>query len=193
MSFKKYINKLENQKSVVYAFGRFNPPTKGHQALWDFVSKQAKKIRGDGIIFTSLSQNARKNPLSFQDKIWGIKQGLPKGVSISNDTSLKNTFQIAEKLVKDGYTNIQFIVGADRIGDFDSLHKYVNQWSDGNAQIEIISFSGKSRIGNYSGTRMRELVKAGDFEGFFNDLPTGFSKKDALKFFNKVKEGLGIV
>jgi len=58
MSFKKYMNDLENEKSVVYCFGRFNPMTKGHQALWDFVAKQAKKIKGDGIIFTSLSQNA---------------------------------------------------------------------------------------------------------------------------------------
>ena len=192
MGFKKYINDLEDEKSVVYAFGRFNPPTKGHEALWKFVAKQAKKIRGDGIIFTSLSQNAKKNPLNFSDKVWAISKGLPRGLSVSNDTSLKNTFQIAEKLVKDGYTRIQFIIGADRIGDFDSLKKYVNQWSDGAARIDIISFSGNSRIGNYSGTRMRELAKNDDFEGFMKDLPAGFNKKDALFLFNKVKEGMNL-
>ena len=190
MSFKKYMNDLENEKSVVYCFGRFNPMTKGHQALWDFVAKQAKKIKGDGIIFTSLSQNAKKNPLSFNDKVWGIKQGTK--LNVSNDTSLKNTFQIAEKLVKDGYTRIQFIIGADRIGDFDSLHKYVKQWSEGQATIEIISFSGKSRIGNYSGTRMRNLAKDDDFEGFFNDLPKGFSKRDGQKLFDLTKAGMGL-
>jgi len=190
MSFKKYIDNLESEKSVVYCFGRFNPPTRGHQALWDFIVKQAKKIKGDGIIFTSLSQNAKKNPLSFNDKVWAIKKATK--ADVSNNTSLKNTFQIAEKLVQDGYTNIQFIIGADRIGDFDTLHKYVNQWSNGNARIEIISFSGKSRIGNYSGTRMRNLAKDDDFEGFFNDLPKGFSKKDAETLFQKVKDGMGL-
>jgi len=192
MSFKNYIKNIQDRKSVVYCFGRFNPPTKGHQELWKFVSKQARKIKGDGIIFTSLSQNARKNPLHFQDKINYIKKVIPNNLDISNDTSLKNTFQIAEKLVKDGYTHIQFIIGADRIGDFDSLHKYVKEWSDGKAFIEIIPFSGKTRIGNYSGTRMRQLVKDNDFEGFFNDLPDGFTKKEATEIFNKVKQGMGL-
>jgi len=190
MSFKNYMKKLDNEKSVVYCFGRFNPPTKGHQALWDFVAKQAKKIKGDGIIFTSLSQNAKKNPLNFGDKVWAIKQGTK--LHVSNDTSLKNTFQIAEKLVADGYTRIQFIIGADRIGDFDSLHKYIKEWSQGTATIEIISFSGKSRIGNYSGTRMRTLAKEDNFEEFFDDLPKGFSKRDAEKLFQKVKDGMGL-
>ena len=190
MSFKKYITDLENQKSIVYCFGRFNPPTKGHAALWEFVAKHARKIKGDGVIFTSLSQNARKNPLTFGDKVWAIKKGTK--LDVSNDTSLKNTFQIAEKLVKDGYTRIVFVIGSDRIGDFDSLHKYVREWSDGNAEVEIVSFSGKSRVGNYSGTRMRQLAKDNDFEGFFADLPKGFSKRDAQTLFDKTKAGMGL-
>ena len=192
MGFKKYIQDLEDEKSVVYTFGRMNPPHRGHQALWEFVAKQAHKIKADGIIFTSLSTNTKKNPLSYQDKLQAIKHVLPRGVTISNDTSLKNTFQIAEKLVKDGYTKIQFIIGSDRIGDFDSLHKYVKEWSNNKTTIDIISFSGTSRIGNYSGTRMRELVKLDDFEGFNKDLPKGFSKNEAWKLFNKVKDGLGL-
>ena len=192
MSFKNYMKNLEDEKSVVYTFGRFNVFHKGHAELWKFVDKQSKKIKADGIIFSSISQNAKKNPLSFNDKILYIKKILPKGLHVSNDTSLKNTFQIAEKLVNDGYTRIQFIIGADRIGDFDTLHKYVKQWSDGNSTIEIISFSGKSRIGNYSGTRMRTLAKEDNFEDFFKDLPKGFSERDAGKLFQKVKDGMGL-
>jgi len=192
MGFKKYINDLEDEKSIVYTFDRFNPPTKGHEALWKFVAKQAKKIRGDGVIFTSLSQNAKKNPLHFPDKIWAISKGLPQGLTVSNDTSLKNTFQIAEKLVKDGYTRIQFVIGADRVGDFDSLKKYVEQWSNGTARIDIISFSSDSEIGNCTDTRIREIVKNNDFEGFMKDLPSGFTRKEAKVLFDKVKEGMNL-
>jgi len=192
MSFKKYIQELSDQKSVVYTFGRFNVMTKGHQSLFEFVAKQARKISADGIIFTSLSQNAKKNPLFFSDKIHFMKKVIPRGISVSNDTSLKNTFQIAEKLVKDGYTRIQFIIGSDRLGDFDTLHKYVNKWSEGKATIEIISFSGKSRVGNYSGTRMRTLAKENKFDEFCDDLPKGLTKKEATDLFSKVRSGLGI-
>lgn len=191
MGFKKYIKNLDDQKSVVFAFGRFNVFTKGHQALWDFIEKQAKKVRGDGIVYTSFSQNVKKNPLHPNDKIYYMKKVIKKA-RVSDDTSLKNAFQIAEDLVKKGYTNIQFIVGADRKNDFDAMKKYVKQWSDGEATLEIISFSGTSRIGNYSGTRMRNLAKEDDFEGFANDLPKGFSKKEQEEIFEKTKIGLGL-
>ncbi len=191
MRFKKYIADLENEKSVVFAFGRFNVFTKGHQALWDFVEKQAKRIRGDALIFTSFSKNAKKNPLHPVDKILYMKKVIKKA-KVSDDSSLKNAFQIAEKLVNDGYTRIQFIVGADRKNDFDSMKKYVNEWSDGNSVLEIISFSGTSRIGNYSGTRMRTLAKEDNFDEFADDLPKGFTKKEQQEIFKKTKEGLGV-
>ena len=191
MGFKKYLTDLDNEKSVVFAFGRFNIFTKGHQALWDFVEKQSKKIRGDGMIFTSFSQNSKKNPLHPSDKILYMKKVIKKA-KVSDDTYLKNAFQISEKLVKDGYTKIQFIVGADRKNDFDAMKKYVTQWSDGGAVLEIISFSGTSRIGNYSGTRMRQLIKDNNFEEFADDLPKGFTKKEAQEIFDKGKLGLGL-
>ena len=192
MSFKKYIQDLENEKSAVFVFGRFNVFTKGHQALWEYVAKEARKQKADGLIFTSFSQNSKKNPLNPQDKIMYIKKVLPKGTSISNDTSLKNAFQITEKLIKDGYTRLTFVVGADRINDFNALHKYVKEWSDGQAKIKIVSFSGKERIGDYSGTRMRELVKENNFKEFAKDLPDGFTKKEQMEIFEKTKIGLGL-
>ena len=191
MGFKKYITDLDNEKSIVFAFGRFNVFTRGHQALWDFVYKQSKKIRGDGIIYTSFSQNPKKNPLHPNDKIYYMKKVIKKS-KVSDDTSLKNAFQISEDLVKKGYTKIQFIVGADRKNDFDAMKKYVKEWSDGAATLEIISFSGTSRIGNYSGTRMRTLAKEDKFEEFYDDLPKGFSKKEGEDIFAKTKIGLGL-
>lgn len=191
MGFKKYIKDLDNEKSVVFAFGRFNVFTKGHQALWDFIEKQSKKIRGDGIVYTSFSQNVKKNPLHPNDKIYYMKKVIKKA-KVSDDTSLKNAFQIAEDLVNKGYTKIQFIVGADRKNDFDAMKKYVKDWSDGEATLEIISFSGTSRIGNYSGTRMRTLAKDDNFEEFADDLPKGFTKKEANEIFEKTKIGLGL-
>ena len=63
---------------------------------------------------------------------------------------------------------------------------------DGKTVIEIVSFSGKSRIGNYSGTRMRNFAKDNNFEGFYDDLPDAINKKEAQEMFSKVKIGLGV-
>ena len=174
----------------MFTFGRFNIFTRGHQFLWEFVEKQAKKIRADAIIYSSYSQNPKKNPMHPSDKIFYMKKVIKS--KVSDDASLKNAFMIAEDLVKKGYTKIQFIVGADRKNDFDAMKKYVNQWSDGKSTLEIISFSGKSRIGNYSGTRMRNLAKENNIEEFIADLPKGFSKKEQLEIFEKTKTGLGL-
>ncbi len=191
MSFKSYLKNQEDEKSIVYTFGRFNPFTKGHQALWEFVEKQAKKIRADATVYTSFSQNQKKNPLTPQDKIIYMRKIIKKA-RVSDDTSLKNAFQITEDLIKKGYTRLQFVVGADRKNDFDSLKKYAKQWSDGAATVEIISFSGNSRIGNYSGTRMRTLAKEDNFKDFAADLPAGYSKKEQEEIFEKTKNGLGV-
>ena len=58
---KKFRTLFESTESVVFTFGRFNPPTTGHEKLLDKV----KKIAGssDYFIYPSHSQNPKKDPL----------------------------------------------------------------------------------------------------------------------------------
>ncbi len=190
MGFKNYIKNLEDEKTMVFTFGRFNPFTKGHRMLWDAVLKESKKQRADGKIYTSWSQNSKKNPLTPGDKVMYIKKALPKGLTVSEDQSLRNTQQIAKDLIAKGYTKLVLVVGADRLSDFDAMKKQVKEFSDGETTLEVVSFSGKSRIGDYSGTKMRQMARDGDFEGFYNDLPSGLNKKEAQQMFEKVQAGL---
>ena len=63
-TFRKFNEKTE---VVVFTFGRFNPPTTGHEKL---IQKVAKVARGDDFyIFPSHSQNPKKDPLSFAKKV----------------------------------------------------------------------------------------------------------------------------
>ena len=52
-------------KEASFTFGRFNPPTTGHQLL---VNK-LKKLGGDRLLFTSHSNDKLKNPLTHKQKI----------------------------------------------------------------------------------------------------------------------------
>ena len=62
---RKFHEQLFGQ--VVFAFGRFNPPTTGHEKLMD----KTKQIAGSSryIIYPSQSQNQKKDPLPFALKV----------------------------------------------------------------------------------------------------------------------------
>ena len=57
------------QKTVVFSFGRFNPPTIGHQKLLQKVIQTAKKKGGQSKLFVSYSQDPKKNPLTASKKL----------------------------------------------------------------------------------------------------------------------------
>ena len=55
---------------TVFAFGRMNPPTIGHEKLAMKVASEAKKRRAMPHIFLSHSQDKKKNPLTYNQKIF---------------------------------------------------------------------------------------------------------------------------
>ena len=60
-SFSTYLN--EETKGVVFTFGRFNPPTNGHEKL---INKVAALATGNNYkIYASQSQDPKKNPLDI--------------------------------------------------------------------------------------------------------------------------------
>ncbi len=63
MSFKKYLKTLK-EPSIVFNFGRMNPMHNEHYILTqDMVELAKKKNYKDIVLYTSFSQNQRKNPL----------------------------------------------------------------------------------------------------------------------------------
>ena len=194
MSFKKYLEK-NNTPGVVFTFGRFNPPmTSGHYENFQFLAKYAKKHKMDAIIFTSSTQNSKKNPLNFNDKTMYLELGSPKGVKVSKDGTLKNAFQILEDLIKNKkYKRVTFVVGGDRINDFNDMKKYAKTWGEeagiGPVDLQIVS-SGNRKKG-VSGTQVRNYVKEGDFESFKKVLAKSLHKY-AEDIFKKTAQGLNV-
>lgn len=181
--------------SVVFTFGRFNPMHNEHYMLSKYIGDFAKKNKyDDAILYTSFSQNAKKNPLSPQDKIMFLKKMVTGQVKVSEDTTLKNSYQILEDLIKNKkYTRIAFIVGEDRVGDFQAMKKYAVTWGDEagvDVDFQVLQRKG-NRSSNMSGTTMRNYAKDGEFDNFKEALPRTL-KSYADEIFNKVQAGLGI-
>ena len=194
MSFKKYLDQ-QNGPSIVFTFGRFNPMHHEHFLLTkDMLQYKKKNKLDDAVVYTSFSQNTKKNPLNPGDKIMFLRKMVPNGVTVSDDSTLKNSFQILEDLIKNKkYTKIVFMVGEDRVKDFQSMYKYANDWGisiGNNVSFKIEQRKG-NRSSNYSGTRMRELVKDDNFDEFKEALPASL-KSLAQEIFNKTKVGLGL-
>jgi FAD synthase len=62
------LNEAKTSTAVV-TFGRFNPPTIGHQKLVDKVVAVAKAKRAIPLVYASHSSDKKKNPLSYDSKI----------------------------------------------------------------------------------------------------------------------------
>ena len=57
------------KRTAVLAFGRMNPPTRGHQLIIDKINDTARMYGGTPMLFLSHSNDSKKNPLSYDIKL----------------------------------------------------------------------------------------------------------------------------
>ena len=60
---RRFLELIEQKENVVFTFGRFNPPTTGHEKLIQKVASVAGN--SPFRIYPSYSQNQKKDPLPF--------------------------------------------------------------------------------------------------------------------------------
>ena len=160
-------------KKVVFTFGRYNPPTVGHAELITYAVRYAQKHGAEHRIYTSQSHDASKNPLSAAQKITFLRQIFP-GVNFVADRTAITAFAICRKLADEGYDDVTFVVGDDRVAEFSrSLSKYVKLKTakdfDPKKHYPFKKFqvvSSGSRKPGISGTDLRAAVRKGDFATF---------------------------
>jgi shikimate kinase len=188
----------EKVKSVTFTFGRFNPPTVGHGKLLDKVASIS--TGNDYKIFASKSNDAKKNPLEYSEKIKIMrKMFLKHGRNIVNDKST-SILHAAASLYSQGYTKAKLVVGSDRIKDMSSLlNKYNGVKSkhgfyDFEGGIEVVSAGDRDPdaddVSGMSASKMRAAAVSGDFQSFSNGLPKSFG--DKLSVFNLLRKRMGL-
>lgn len=196
-NFSQYL--VEENKEVVFTFGRMNPPTIGHGKVIDTIVSKAKG--SDYKIFVSQSQGP-KDPLSYSDKVKHLRKMFPKhGRNIIVDKGVKNIFNVAVKLYDMGYRKITMIVGQDRIREFETL---LNKYNGEKARhgfynfesIRVVSAGRRDPdsegIEGMSASKQRANAKANDYQAFTQGVPSSMSDKDTRKLFNDVRKGLGL-
>ena len=109
-----------DQGSISITFGRFNPPTTGHEALLNKVKAASKG--GEYRIYPSRTQDPQKNPLDPGTKIKFMKQAYPDHTNaIQSSEEMRTIFDVLTALDGEGYSSVNLVVGGDRVSEFNSL------------------------------------------------------------------------
>ena len=197
-NFSQYL--VEEQREVYFTFGRMNPPTIGHGKVMDMLAKKSGKA--DYKVFVSQSQDAKKNPLSYSDKIKHTRKMFPKHArNIMVDKSVKTAINAMVALYDQGYQSVTMVVGDDRITEFDVLLKKYNGAKARHGfynfkNIKIVS-AGKrdpdsTGVEGMSASKQRENASSDDFVSFSQGVPKSMSDSDTRKLFNDVRKGMGL-
>jgi hypothetical protein len=180
----------EDKGTVTVAFGRFNPPTVGHEKLLN-AAKAASK-GGDYSIYPSRTQDDKKNPLTPDEKIAFMRQLYPKhGERIVNDGDMKTIFNVLKKANEDGYSSINIMVGSDRQAEFEKLAlKYNGELYDFE-DINVVSAGERDPdaegVEGMSASKLRKAAAEDDFKTWMSGMPSKVDEKLAQSIFNAVK------
>jgi len=189
------------EKHAVMAFGRMNPPTTGHLKLIDKVREVAAKHKAPHTVVVSHSQDAKKNPLSGEQKVKHLKRYLPGTHFETSSKEHPTIMHHAAKLHAQGADHLHVIAGSDRVKEMHALlHKY-NGVKAGHGHYNFKKITVHSAghrdpdaegAEGMSGTKMREHAKNNDFSSFRQGVPHHVKDEHARELMKDVRKGMGL-
>ena len=185
--------------TVVFAFGRFNPPTIGHEKLINAVIAVSQREGATALIYGSHSQDSRKNPLSHSEKFKYLKKMFPRQKKILQSSSkARNIMEIAAEM-SEKHNKLILIAGSDRVTEFKSLLNSYNGKKSKHGfyefeEIDVVSAGERDPDADgatgMSASKMREAAIKGDFESFLMGASEELTIKDKRNMMNDVRKGL---
>ena len=181
MLLKELFLREDDRATAVFAFGRFNPPTIGHQKLLDKVIAMTKQVNGKGYIFLSHKQNNKTDPLTFREKQDYLKMFYPN-IEIGN-ANANTIIKALQEIQSQGRTKIVMVAGSDRVAEFQKLLNQYNGKPDkqGNDlykfdSIDVVSAGERDPdqegAAGASASKARDLANKGQ-EQEFNKIVLG--------------------
>lgn len=182
------------EKIAVLSFGRLNPPTVGHAKLIDKLTS----IPGDHYLFLSHTQKPKTDPLNFETKSQFAKQFFPN--VIVGHPAVRTPILALEFLQGQGYTDVIFIAGSDRVEGFQKLFDTYNGQPDKTGKvpfkfnsIRVVSAGARDPdaddVSGMSASKMRAMAAAGELDAFAQGVP---DKRLAKTMYDAVRKGMGV-
>lgn len=192
--YKQLVRELPS-KTVVFTFGRFNPPTIGHELLIKVVRKLSSQYKADHIIFASASQDSKKNPLDVTKKVQYLELLFPNTRFIAASPQTRTFLEAAVQLNKK-YRNLVMVAGSDRVEEFKKILNHYNGKAFKFDTIQVVSAGERDPdaddLTGMSASKMRSLASKGDYHQFKRGLPTTIRDIDGKRLMNDIRQGMGL-
>ena len=180
-------------RKIVFAFGRFNPPTIGHEVLINAVKNAAAQQHADYVIYVSKTQDHKANPLSIDQKMHYLKLMFPGTNFVACDEQVRTPIEAAKHL-NGKYSDLVMIAGADRAPSFDKLLQQYNGQEYNYNTISVDSAGDRDPdsddASGMSATKMRAAAVEDNLEAFRQGLPNTLDDKAAQDLMSAVQSGL---
>jgi len=188
--YRQLIKELPSKK-VVFAFGRFQPPTTGHELLVKAVQKVASAQGADHVIYASKTEDKNQNPLPVSRKVYYLQRMFP-GANFKAANEQVRTFIEAAKELNKRYKNIVMVAGSDRIAEYKKILEKYNGTEFNFDTVTVVSAGERDpdsdNATGMSGTKMREAAKAGKFSQFKKGVPKTLTDLDARRLMNEIRK-----
>ena len=175
-------------KCVYFTFGRFQPPTVGHESNFKAVASKAGKC--DYYIYLSQTVDKKgSNPLSPDRKLYYAKKMFPQ-LSKYIRSGPRDPVAILSELQSQGYDDATLVVGSDRVQAMQWIKRY-NGKDYTFRKIDIVSSGERDADGDtftISGTKMRRAAAAGDFDSFRAGIPKALGLKETRNLMDEIAE-----
>ena len=183
--------------SISITFGRFNPPTIGHERLIDKVAREAKSSGGEYRIYPSRSQDPKKNPLDPGTKIKFMRAAYPDhSNAIVDSDDMRTIFDVLSALDNDGYSSVNLVVGGDRVSEFNSLATKYNGKLYTFDEIKVTSAGGRDPdaegVEGMSASKMRKAAVEDDYDTFDSGLTKSMSNKDREALYLTLRQSMKV-
>lgn len=186
-----------DQGTISITFGRFNPPTVGHEKLLAKVAREAKANGGEYRIYPSRSEDPKKNPLDAGTKIKYMRMAYPDHANaIVDNGDMRTIFDVLTALDSDGYSSVNIVVGGDRVSEFNSLAQKYNGELYTFDEIKVTSAGERDPdaegVEGMSASKMRKAAAEDDFDAFSQGTPEGLGKDGSEKLFLTLRQAMKV-
>jgi hypothetical protein len=186
----------DKAKAIVVAFGRFQPPTSGHQLLVDKVISYAKSMGVDYAMFSSRTHDKKRNPLPAHRKFHYLKKFFPDGNFIDSE-KIKTPVDMLAYLAEMGYRKVWLVSGEDRFAEYKKFRRFLDPKATTHIPLQSIDFleAGKrdpdaEGVQGMSGSKLRKAVADGEFDKFAGAMPRRANTRDVRALFDELAAAL---
>ena len=200
MYLRELFLREDDRSTAVFAFGRFNPPTIGHEKLIQKVQQVADKVNGKAYVFLSHTERTAKDPIDFTTKLSYLRQHFKSNPKLSfGDIRANTIIKVMKVLEQEGRTKVIMVAGDDRVMQFKNL---LNQYNGkptkaGNIEytfdsVDVVSAGQRDPdaddVTGVSASKARELAMKGQ-EHEFSKIVMGGDKGKVL--YDKIQDQFG--